>query len=460
AAAAAASVPRDPPAPAVPVAPTPAVAAAPVTIVSPAASGSSIPTPDELGAERERSLAALTAFKRFNPPTFDGDVKDPWLVESWLAAMEALFEDIYTLDKDKAFREMLLLEYFPDSDRQKIKEDFRKLRQGNRSVREYEREFTHLINCVLSLVHGDRDRAETFERGLRPEIFKIVHALRLKTYEEVLDRALWVEGGNAIVRDEREAFERDRKREKTKKRPAGGSAGQSSSKRPPRRQRSHWRGGRSQTQSHSTYPCVSCGGDHRAAACPQREGRCFRCSQPGHMSRECPSGASPAPSSASVQYTPRQLAGLPPAVSAGRSSASRLLETSRAPNGRVFATQVEKQLITVPDDVVIGDWIMPINLLVLKQLWGFDVILGTNWLSKYYAVMDCERKVITFREPNQEEMVYKACNGAHFAATISSVRAKKMIKGGCKAYLATIVDPQREYPELENIRVEPKTSSS
>nr|CAD1827542.1 unnamed protein product [Ananas comosus var. bracteatus] len=189
------------------------------------------------------------------------------------------------------------------------------------------------------------------------------------------------------------------------------------------------------------------------------------------MSWECPGGASPAPSSALVQYTPRQLAGLPPAISAGRSSAPRQPKASRAPSGQVFATQVEEQPIPVPDDVVagiilirgtraralfdigashsciaasfapahnievmhnedywsvnipehsfrvydecldcpvqIGDWIMPIDLLVLKQMWGFDVILGINWLSKYYTVIDCESKVITFREPNQEELVYR-----------------------------------------------------
>ncbi|XP_020080383.1 uncharacterized protein LOC109704062 [Ananas comosus] len=96
---------------------------------------------------------------------------------------------------------------------------------------------------------------------------------------------------------------------------------------------------------------------------------------------------------------------------------------------------------------------MPVDLLVLKQMWEFDVILGVNWLSKYYASIDCDSRVITFREPGQEEFEYRACKGACFAATISTVREKKMIKGGCKAYLATIVDPQREYPELGNIRV-------
>ncbi|XP_020110393.1 uncharacterized protein LOC109725562 [Ananas comosus] len=194
--------------------------------------------------------------------------------------MEALFEDIYTLEKDKfhlaahcfegsarlwwtqvkkshsldlasvtweAFQEMILMEYFPESDKRKINEDFRKLRQSSRSVREYEREFTHLVNYVSSLVHGNRDRAEAFEHGLRPEIFKVIHAFRLKTYKEVLDRALCVERGNAIAREEREAFEKDEERDKSKKRAASGSARQSRSKRPPRPQRSQWRGGRSQT---------------------------------------------------------------------------------------------------------------------------------------------------------------------------------------------------------------------
>ncbi|XP_020080931.1 uncharacterized protein LOC109704586 [Ananas comosus] len=188
-------------------------------------------------------------------------------MEAWLSTMEALFEYVYTLEKDKvrlvshylegsarswwmrvkngrsldpatmsweAFRELLLMEYFPESDKQKIKEDFRKLRQGNRTVQEYERELSHMVDCIPGLVHGDRDRAEVFERGLRPKIFKIIHALQLKTYEEVLDRALWVERGNTIAREEREAFERDKDKEKSKKRLAGGSARQSSSKRPPR----------------------------------------------------------------------------------------------------------------------------------------------------------------------------------------------------------------------------------
>nr|CAD1837622.1 unnamed protein product [Ananas comosus var. bracteatus] len=196
------------------------------------------------------------------------------------------------------------MEYFPESNKWKIKDDFRKLRQGSRSVREYEKEFSHMR-------------------------------------------------GNAIAREERDAFEKNKDREKSKKRAASGSAGQLSSKRPPRYQRPSWRGGRSQTQSQTSFPCVICGGDQKVVGCPQREGRCFRCGQVRHMSRECPGGASPAPSATSVQYAPRQFAGLPPVMSVGRSSAPQQPEVSRAaPSGRVYAAQAKEP--AVPSDVVVS----------------------------------------------------------------------------------------------------------
>ncbi|XP_020103979.1 uncharacterized protein LOC109721002 isoform X2 [Ananas comosus] len=285
---AAAPVSQDMPAPAASATASPVPATTP-----PVAAGPSFPDKAALEAEQERSLTVLTAFMKFNPLMFDGDVKDPWAMESWLTSMEVLFEDIYTLEQDKVylaahcfersaqvwwkrvkknrspnlppitwneFRDLLFMEHFPDSDKRKMKEDFCKLRQENRSVREYEWEFSHLVNCVLSMIHGDRDRAECFERGLRPEIFEVIHAFKLKTFEEVLER------GNAIARDERDSFEREKEREKGKKRTTSGSGGQSSSKRPPRYP---------QAQSKYQGPsiCVICGGNYRPSTCSQRKGR-------------------------------------------------------------------------------------------------------------------------------------------------------------------------------------------
>ncbi|XP_020081579.1 UBA domain-containing protein mud1-like [Ananas comosus] len=57
---------------------------------------------------------------------------------------------------------------------------------------------------------------------------------------------------------------------------------------------------------------------------------------------------------------------------------------------------IRKECLACP--VQVGSWIMPTRLLVLKRLKDFDLILGMDWLLKYYASIDCKSKVITFRE--------------------------------------------------------------
>ncbi|XP_020082542.1 uncharacterized protein LOC109706151 [Ananas comosus] len=224
------------------IAAVPVAACPPPASVPPAASGSTMLDATVEEVEKERVLAALMKFRKFDPPIFEGEKVEPWMVESWVDSMETLFEDLYTLEKDKVylathclewtakvwwkrikrnrasdlpplsweeFRGLFCSNYFPDSEKKKLQEQFRKLKQGNRTVAEYEREFSHIIDCVLDVVRDDRDRADWFERGLRSDIYKAVHILKFTTFAEVLDRALWAEQGNAHVHEEREASERD-----------------------------------------------------------------------------------------------------------------------------------------------------------------------------------------------------------------------------------------------------------
>lgn len=69
--------------------------------ITPTASGSSIPDEAAEEAKRERGLASFTTFMKFHPPTFDGEVIDSWVVESWLSTIEILLEDFYTVEWDK-----------------------------------------------------------------------------------------------------------------------------------------------------------------------------------------------------------------------------------------------------------------------------------------------------------------------------------------------------------------------
>nr|CAD1821588.1 unnamed protein product [Ananas comosus var. bracteatus] len=292
----------------------------------PTASSSSAPVPDlaAVKAKRERALAALTTFKRFNPPTFDREEVDPWVVETWIALMETLFEDIYTLEQDKI---NLATHCFEKSTRIR----WRGVKK-NRSP----------DLPPVTRGSGRPGQGGVFRTRTSAEIFRVVHSFKLQTFVEVLNRALWVEQGNAIAREE----------------------------------------------------CDRTRGAREAA---EPFGVLFVA---GIIDQQAVDG-----------------------------------ET-----GGVIACPVQ-----------VGDWIMSANLLVLRQLKGFDLILGMDWLLKYYATIDCESKVLTFREPGQEEFTYRGCKSSLFAMTMTTSRAKKLINSGCVAYLATVVKTFREIPVLEDI---------
>ena len=55
--------------------------------------------------------------------------------------------------------------------------------------------------------------------------------------------------------------------------------------------------------------------------------------------------------------------------------------------------------------VLIRDRELPVDL-VLLDVMDFDVILGMDWLSQHYAVVDCQSKEVIFRIPDEEEFKF------------------------------------------------------
>nr|CAD1821801.1 unnamed protein product [Ananas comosus var. bracteatus] len=183
----------------------------------------------------------------------------------------------------------------------------------------------------------------------------------------------------------------------------------------------------------------------------------------GHFQSDCPRSPLPALSSASAPASPGPSQGTSSAHhQAGRPPVQPQVEGSRqAPSGRMYAAQTEEAAaaenvvagiillygirvralfdtgashsfidrlfaelhgipfvsllhpgrVVVPDHsldirefcpscpVRVGDWIMPVDLLALHKLGEFDVVLGMDWLTKYYATIDCKDRTVTFREP-------------------------------------------------------------
>jgi hypothetical protein len=100
--------------------------------------------------------------------------------------------------------------------------------------------------------------------------------------------------------------------------------------------------------------------------------------------------------------------------------------------------------------IVIGNRVLPANLAVFQML-GFDIILGMDWLSKYYANIDCRKKEVIFRSLSEEE--FKFCRSCVRATPhlLSAIQARRSIRSGVPVFLAYIKAKLEGERKLEDI---------
>lgn len=91
--------------------------------------------------------------------------------------------------------------------------------------------------------------------------------------------------------------------------------------------------------------------------------------------------------------------------------------------------------------------------LIPSDLQKFDVILGTDFLSKYRASMDCYRKEVVFRYRGEVVVFFKGNKKILPTCMISTIKARKLLSKGCMAYLAYVIDTQVNKLKPEDILI-------
>ena len=81
----------------------------------------------------------------------------------------------------------------------------------------------------------------------------------------------------------------------------------------------------------------------------------------------------------------------------------------------------------------------------------FDVILGMDWLSRHQVVVDYRMKRVTLRTPSGEEVTFIGERSNQLFNVISSATARTMVRKGCEAYLAYVIDTKKAKPSLSDI---------
>ena len=80
---------------------------------------------------------------------------------------------------------------------------------------------------------------------------------------------------------------------------------------------------------------------------------------------------------------------------------------------------------------------LPADLVVL-DLTDFDVILGMDWLSTYGATLDCRDKVVSLRDQDGSECVFRGDRRGTPRGLISALQARRLLRRGCQGFLAHV----------------------
>ena len=79
------------------------------------------------------------------------------------------------------------------------------------------------------------------------------------------------------------------------------------------------------------------------------------------------------------------------------------------------------------------------------------MILGMDWLSRHQAIVDCRMKRVTLRTPNEDEVTFIGERSNHLSNVIYAATARTMVRKGCEAYLAYVIDTVKARPSASDI---------
>ncbi|GKV20173.1 hypothetical protein SLEP1_g30331 [Rubroshorea leprosula] len=184
---------------------------------------------EKVSTPQPTQKGGLAEFVKLAKP-FHGDSKDPLEAENWIKEMEKTFRGQSVTEENKVpyaayllkgdannwweveeskhtspidwstFTEAFLKEYLPESDRHEMQQKFHTLVQGDKSVKEYEKEFNRLLKFApLATQKDEESRRLKFLYGLNPHILSEVQKFEVSTYSTTVNKAKVIEQGQKVV---------------------------------------------------------------------------------------------------------------------------------------------------------------------------------------------------------------------------------------------------------------------
>ena len=91
--------------------------------------------------------------------------------------------------------------------------------------------------------------------------------------------------------------------------------------------------------------------------------------------------------------------------------------------------------------------------LIALPFHEFDLILGMDWLSKHWAIVDCDKKIVLLKCSDLSEVTVHGIRSKSVSNVIFAMQARRFLRKGCEAFLAWALDSKRGQVNLEDIPV-------
>ena len=91
--------------------------------------------------------------------------------------------------------------------------------------------------------------------------------------------------------------------------------------------------------------------------------------------------------------------------------------------------------------------------MIILDIQDFDAILGMDWLASHHATVDYFKKEVVFNKPGEIEMKFYGERRVLPSCVISAIDARRLLRKGCSAYLAYVIDTEVRELRLEDIPV-------
>ncbi|KAA0036813.1 DNA/RNA polymerases superfamily protein [Cucumis melo var. makuwa] len=443
------------------------------------------------GFERLKALGATTFAGTTNPTD----------VEAWLTLIEKCFRVTRYLEDRKVELAAFLLQN--DAEDWWRMEESRRRTTGTMTVAEYEKKYTELSKYATRVIVDEGERCKRFEEGLREEIRTPVTACAdWNDFSKLVEVALRVEKSLNERKREREAsknlrtFSSSMHRNRPGKERSGRFVPRVSSRGSFKSQYSgssfskSRSGGGAQRSSDSSHTISSTGGSHvarsnRVVSESGKSSVCYNCCQLGHYRRDCPhlipgsntilkttsqtviqqlrtTGTSGEGSSGGKQkglvgrsrqegkvfaMTQQEAADAPNIVTGTSSIFNESAHVLMDPGDSFIVNSVYRKCSILIDGETLEVDLIPLNI------QEFDVILGMDFLSNHYASLNCHQKEIVFKRPRKSEIIFRGERKILPTYVISALKASKLLRKGCTAYLAHVMDTQISKLNLEDIPV-------